>query len=166
MDLLALFAITVIGVACFLLLLGGFWMAPWLMVVILVGLLLVLLKIPLFSQDEPFPTEDEEFAPEQSRTSVPLGKLLKRPRPVAETGVAAASSITLANPVPDGLQADRSQNDRLQSMSAERKALSYRGVRYKHDTETGAVATANLIECEGRYRGNRSKLFAVKEKLD
>lgn len=156
MDLLALFAITVIGVACFLLLLGGFWMAPWLMVVILVGLLMVLLKVPLFAQDEPLPTDDDEFDLDANlpvNDSIPLGKpLVKSPKPappIAEAG------MMLVNATPD---------DDL--LAIDNKALSYRGARYKHHTKVAVVAATNLVEHEGQYRGNRSKLYAVKEKID
>lgn len=160
MDLLALFAITVIGVACFLLLLGGFWMAPWLMVVILVGLLLVLFKIPLFSQDEPLPEEDEALDPEESHPTVPLVKLVKLNRPMSPVGVTAVSATPIAT------ADDAPVNDVVHTVGNGRKALSYRGARYKNNGKTKAIAATNLIECEGRYRGNRSKLFAIKEKLD
>lgn len=52
MDLVALFSITLTGVACFLLMVSGFWIAPWLMVVVLISLLFFLVRIPLFFQDD------------------------------------------------------------------------------------------------------------------
>ncbi len=152
MDLLALFAITVIGVACFLLLFGGFWMAPWLMVVILVGLLLALFRVPLFTQDEPLPTDDQDLkldANQAVSVSKPLVKSPKPTPPVAEAGAVMVNSAPVDA-----------------SLATEQKALSYWGPRYKQNTQTVVVASTSLVELEGQYRGNRSKLYAVKEKME
>jgi len=148
MDLVALFAITVTGVACFLLMVSGFWIAPWLMVTVLVSLLFFLLRIPLFSQDDSMGVGEDPTDSNLNFWRSPLG---------------LTQNSTLGSQTKDDNPSLSTKNNPL---IESQKGLSYRGAKYNPDLKATENRSIEVITYKGQYRGNPLKLITPKPKQD